>query len=417
MSKLGENGSVSPAPPPQSKALKINALQKTKPKTKPQKSKIISFILSDSEKCNAMTDKKNVSLYDAGGNLKAQWYVFYYVKKGGAKIRIKVSGGINRKKTLDERYEAAAQLKLKIESGLESQITESKQTIDAVLKTEMDKRVVGLRKKTVQSYCAKLNQFLKYCRDHKIRYTHQVTEDVANDFQNWLVTSEHLHPSTRDNYREKLKTLFDIVVGEKANPFRKVRPIKHTTTPALYFQRYQQVILKKYFMDSEPQLWLFIQFIYYCLIRPGELRLLKIGDIFLDDSKILVGTDISKNKKNQYVAIPDAFMDALMESGVFEYPPNYYVFGKGGEPSNVPVAINYFSKRHQTVLKAKNFDTKKHKLYSWKHTGAVSFIKAGGSVKELQIQGRWHSLDQVNQYLRDLGLDDLDGIKKNFPPL
>jgi len=47
----------------------------------------------------------------------------------------------------------------------------------------------------------------------------------------------------------------------------------------------------------------------------------------------------------------------------------------------------------------------------------VNFIKAGGHIKQLQLQGRWHSLDQLNDYLRGLGVDDLNEIRSLYPEL
>ncbi|MDW3649885.1 MAG: hypothetical protein R8P61_22625 [Bacteroidia bacterium] len=73
------------------------------------------------------------------------------------------------------------------------------------------------------------------------------------------------------------------------------------------------------------------------------------------------------------------------------------------------------NRRHQEILKNLRFDTKRHKLYSWKHTGAVSAVKAGVPIKMLQIQLRHHSLDQVNQYLRKMGVHDLGRLAEMFP--
>lgn len=60
---------------------------------------------------------------------------------------------------------------------------------------------------------------------------------------------------------------------------------------------------------------------------------------------------------------------------------------------------------------------KGYTLYSWKHTGAIQAVKAGIGVKELQIQLRHHSLDMVNQYLRQMGVWDLGQLQEKFPGL
>ncbi len=45
------------------------------------------------------------------------------------------------------------------------------------------------------------------------------------------------------------------------------------------------------------------------------------------------------------------------------------------------------------------------------------FAKAGGSLKDLQLQWRHHSLDQVDAYLKDLGVHESSFVKNNFPEL
>lgn len=82
----------------------------------------------------------------------------------------------------------------------------------------------------------------------------------------------------------------------------------------------------------------------------------------------------------------------------------------------MPVGINYMANLHRKYLKELGFGIE-HKLYSWKHTGAVMYIKNGGNVKELQIQLRHYSLDETDLYLRQLGVSDLTNLEEDFPPL
>ena len=49
--------------------------------------------------------------------------------------------------------------------------------------------------------------------------------------------------------------------------------------------------------------------------------------------------------------------------------------------------------------------------------GELRWLKAGVSVKELQMQLRHHSLDQVNAYLRQMGVMDMDNLVDRFPEI
>ncbi len=222
----------------------------------------------------------------------------------------------------------------------------------------------------------------------------------------------HRSTGTYNDYMSILrKCLTAIGQGDLMTDLKKV---KSYATPAKYFQAYQVKRLKSAISDRDQELWLFVQFIYYCFIRPGtELRLLKVGDIHLDDKSIRVRGDISKNRKTEYVSIPAPFLPQLAHFTRLD--PIEYIFPKPGDPTK-PMGMNTMRRRHRMILREMGFTTE-YKLYSWKHTGAVNYIKNGGNVKQLQIQLRHHSLDQVDQYLRQLGVHDIGHLRENFPEI
>lgn len=217
--------------------------------------------------------------------------------------------------------------------------------------------------------------------------------------------------TTYNKYREKLKQMLE-AVGERGL-FENIERVKEVRTPARYFQRHQQEMLKKVIVKRAPDLWLFIQFIYYCFIRPGELRFLQAGDVLLDEQKIMMRAQVSKNSKTQYIAIPDGFIGAL--GFVAGMQPKEWIFPSVRDKSK-PIGENTMAYRHRKILKELGFSAE-YKLYSWKHTGAVQAVQAGVTVKELQMQLRHHSLDQVNEYLRQMGVMEMGNLKASFPVL
>jgi len=77
---------------------------------------------------------------------------------------------------------------------------------------------------------------------------------------------------------------------------------------------------------------------------------------------------------------------------------------------------NTMGKRFRLVLDGLGYG-KEYQVYSWKHTGAVACVLAGIGLKALQSQLRHHSLDQVNEYLRQLGVGDFENLRRDFPAL
>ncbi|GAB4397628.1 MAG: hypothetical protein OHK0053_14530 [Microscillaceae bacterium] len=123
------------------------------------------------------------------------------------------------------------------------------------------------------------------------------------------------HVTTRSAYKQFLHHYFGEFVKREwisKNPFDNTKlPKKRTTENLRHFTPKERALLKAHLSAYFPELWLFVQCMYYTLIRPNELRLLLIKDIDLEETRILVRAENAKNGLNQFVKIPDPFKEAL----------------------------------------------------------------------------------------------------------
>ena len=262
-------------------------------------------------------------------------------------------------------------------------------------------------------------------KGHWKKKTHQTIRSRVEVFLAWLTVREVSHQLMRTYFAEFASSHHPRTHNEHLQTFRRIfkwlelpelvdgiEMMKAVSTPAKYFQRHQIQRIKEELLKCSPHPWLACQFIYYCFIRPGELRLLKIGDIHFDDWKICIRSSISKNKKEQYITVPEAFRPDL-ELLKRRSPAEYVFFHLD---CTKPLGINTMLNRFRRVLTRLGFGLE-YKLYSWKHTGAVEAHRGGASLKEIQIQLRHHSLDEVDGYMRQLGVYDLGGLEKKFPAI
>lgn len=336
-----------------------------------------------------------VKIYPEDFSLDKKWFVYWNITEKGRRVRKKKYGDINSFSSFSDRMKAAIKLKdsiLNEYSGNNSVKKDAYQFISDLQPT--------WRKKTYQTIKSKLDTFYTAHGDHT------PTKESMSVFFTSL--KKRLHATTYNDYLRQLKMIF----GDYPEWFEEIKKLKNICTPARYFQRHQVKRLHKYMMEHDPELWLFCMFQYYCFIRPNsELRLMKVGDLMLDENKILVPGNISKNKKSEYVVVPNVFRKQLEH---YKYcNANEYLFPHPDD-STKPRSYNHFGNKHRKVLKALGFSSE-YKLYSWKHTGAVSCIKANINIKELQIQLRHHSLEEVDKYLRQLGVSDLRKLESDFP--
>jgi integrase len=236
-----------------------------------------------------------------------------------------------------------------------------------------------------------------------------MTKDLVRDFFDHIRRDKY--ETTYNNYVTKIRQMLKAI--GKADLMEGIEHIRERRRPARYFQQFQIKRLSKAISEADPELWLFVQFIYYCFIRPNELRHLRAEHILIESNQIYIPGEVSKNGKSEYVSIPNAFRPKL--AFIKEMSPSKFLFPADRDITK-PCSVNKMWLRHDKHLKKLNFG-KGFTLYSWKHTGAIQAVKAGVGVKELQIQLRHHSLDQVNEYLRQMGVWDLQKLQEIFPEI
>lgn len=360
------------------------------------------------------------TIYPKSLDLSARWFVrFWSFSEEGRPKRIKV--WVPSEPTLEKRLQAAQVIMDALtkhgykpaEKTAKKYVAATKQV--QLLMDHLEEIKLTLRRKTYMGYKSQIKTLDAYCARHKMK---TLTEESAKMFLAEML-NEGKSSRTVNCYRVVLKSLFERLVDEKRlkdNPFVKTKRTQGVSTGSTYFKMHQIFELKKYMGDKYPFLWFAVRLIYYCFIRPGELRMVKVGDVDFDNWQIKIRHGISKNRKEQWVVIPEPLRKELEPLCLYQYPADFYLIGREGLPAPAPVAINFWGRYHLKMLRELNY-TEAYNLYSWKHTGVVRAYKAGIGLKELQLQLRHHSLDMVKIYLESLGILDFSNIKDLFPAI
>lgn len=333
-------------------------------------------------------------------DLSKKWFIYY--RKDGKRLG-RTYGNINSYKSFDERISAAeALIKEKLEETPVEK--EPEKTLAEKMYGFLDERKGIYRKATYSTYKSKLKIFLEWLDDRPL------TKDEIKDFFNYLLDKNHR--TTYNLYRRTLKKVLDgIGQGDVINSISK---IKTSQTPAKYFQRYQIERLKKFLSKNHYELWFFCQFIYYCFLRPGELREIKVSDIDLDRWRIRLKGENAKNWKFAHVCIPKQFRKEVFIN-MDGRAPSEYLFPSKRDPEQ-RIGRKTMTNKHRKILNDLGFG-QEYKLYSWKHTGAVACVEKGINIKHLQIHLRHHDLETVDKYLRQLGFENIGDLEDKFPPI
>lgn len=162
------------------------------------------------------------------------------------------------------------------------------------------------------------------------------------------------------------------------------------------------VRLKDYLGKYNPPFYLACLMVYYCFIRPGELRHIKVGDISIEKQTVYVRPDVAKNRKGQYVALNDKVLKMMIEQKVFEHPSQEYLFGRKLVPGEEQVYINQFRNEWRKVRKALHFPDS-YQFYSLKDSGIRDLANAEGIVVA-RDQARHTDISVTNKYLKNANL-------------
>lgn len=268
-----------------------------------------------------------------------------------------------------------------------------------------------------KTYRSKFTVFKSWLKENKLQNRHvsKITfADVANFFA-YLSLERNISKKSLHEYKYLFCTTCKhfIKIGVlKSNPFENLPKYKsHARKPQIIPDAYLKII-KEYFLVHDPQMWTVCQFIFYCFIRPKELRFVKIKDIDFVTGYITIDGDFAKNDKTQSVIIPDYFLNYLIELGYHKKDRNDYLFLSKDSKNIQPVGRNYFSNQFRKMRKDTDLSID-IKFYSFKHTGGVKLKKSGADLIEMKTQFRHYSIEQTYQYICSLENEDSPHIRQH----
>ncbi|RIV19707.1 hypothetical protein DYU11_22525 [Fibrisoma montanum] len=377
---------------------------------------------------------KKPKLYNAKGNLKERWFVYYYYihPNTGKYQRIRVYQDLNNFKTKSERTDYANELIRGITEDLEAgynpfqlqneqQLTGLDNLQQAVpVYLAHVKRTLG--PKTHTGYKSTIGALLAWAEKtslHLKPFKLLKAADVQKYFDYSLETKGWA-ASTFNSELTVTRAFFTWLVDKEVisfNPAKRVKRLRETVNSHTAYndELIQKVTdyLKQSDTPTHKQLYQFVQFLYYTCLRPKELRSLKVGDIRLATATILVGGDRAKGKRSEPVDISPGLEELIRQMDLIGKPADWYVFGNAGKgvpgnyfvpgPGPKPVGVNHFSDLYRDIMDELKV-AKEYTLYGWKHTRNVHLWMETKDLMRIMRHNRHTDPKVTMRYLRSLGL-------------
>ncbi len=390
-------------------------------------------------------------LNNRNGDIQKNWFVQYSYRNpvSGKMCQFRISKGLNSIKDCEKRKAKGKaiveEINAKLKNGYnpyedlnviyEDQIIRSnsakkkgnqktsKQTIRYFSNLWLEKKKEnGIRHGTYISYKARLRIFDEWLQTRHMsdKDVSVITEKQAKDFITYLKVERKIGGKTINFYAALINNLFQFIKTHHRkrlnNPFSDFEYFKSDTKITQYFPDRSIRLFKEYFLQNEPQLWLVVQLMYYCYIRPKEIRFLQIKHINFEDGFILVPAEISKVRKDRRPVMPEFLRIYMAQLKIESYDPANYLVTLLQKPGKNPVGQNYLAAHFRKARKVLGISGD-HRFYGWKHTGMVKANQAGISTKDIQNQAGHSSLDMVDKYLKSSTPVESEALRTRFPEI
>jgi integrase len=267
-----------------------------------------------------------------------------------------------------------------------------------------------LEKDSLRSYNSFLNFFIVYIRDklkQQDMYVYQFTKDIASSIMIYILEDERKSSRTYNNYLIFFRALFNWMIQYNyctINHFNTIKKLKQTEKNRIPVPFDLRDSLRQYLEEHNRNFLIVMLLCYYCLMRPKEICLLRIGDIDLEKGFVRVDADIAKNDHTSFRTLPPDLIE-LLKPNVEECNPELFListhekadfsFSPGKRPLDSRKIGKYWEKLRKELNIPKNIT-----FYSLKDTGIIQMSRDGVSWKDIQDQADHSSGDITRLYAK-----------------
>ena len=346
---------------------------------------------------------------------KSGWIVEYYVEHPTShkleRKKIRLNKLTSRYKYIkDARIHAnqiVTALNIKLSTGWNPFFSDEDSRlytpINTVCEAFLKEKEKESRKDTMRSYSSFISIFSNWLNNSvSVEYLSMINKTIIARFMDYVYNERNVSATSYNNYVKIGRAFFNWSKEKcytKENPFDaiKVKP-KQKKKRIIIPHDYREIITNYLLSTHGEQNYLIaLKLIYSALLRPSEIRKIKIENVDLSNQTIIVTCDVSKNKKQRVVPLTDDLTMSLKSLNLSSYPACYYVFGQGLKPSQTMLSDTYMRK-HWDKLKKKLNLPEQMQQYSLRDTGIFEMLKSGIDPLSVKQHADHHSLEMTTIY-------------------
>jgi integrase len=262
-----------------------------------------------------------------------------------------------------------------------------------------------IRPESFSSYTSYLKNIETYNEEKgQIRYIYQFDQSFLMRFLDYIYIERENTAQTRNNYLGFLRLFSGYLVEHQ---YLKSKPTDGITRLGRKsMQKKQRTVIPNdvllsignYLRERNKHMLLACYVLHLCFIRPKEMARLKIGNINLQKSTILIPAEASKNRSSATVTIPDTLKELFLDLQINQYPGAYYLFSDGCKPGASFREEKQFRDYWNNHVKKDLKLPSQYKFYSLKDTGITDLFRSGVDSLSIRDQARHYNISITDTY-------------------
>lgn len=269
----------------------------------------------------------------------------------------------------------------------------------------------ALRPDSCRTYFSNLKLLRDFVAEKKIKIVFALEFNRAFCWQylDWVYMERKNSARTRNNHLIFLRLLANYFLQRgilAENPTTGIKNLPKETKKRVYIPVDVREKIKAEVIQWNNGYYCLCETIYHCLIRNSELRKMRVGFVNLQRDVIFIPKSISKNKKDEFVTIPENFKPTLAKH-IENANENDFLFSDNFYPGIKQIGIRKIQS-YWDKLRKKIGLLPEHHFYGLKDTGITDLFLKGIPAIKIRDQARHSSVLITELYTpRNMGCDEI----------
>jgi len=275
------------------------------------------------------------------------------------------------------------------------------------------------RIRSLESYRSRVGIFASWLQEHghDQLFIQQYTATNAQAFMDHLLITRKSSPTTHNNMLIMLRSMWKWWKDRgytSTMPFHQIKKLKEGRKKRVALTRDEQQQLSSYLRQHDPQLYLVCMLIYYCGLRPKEIRGLQVQHLDMQRQLITVPADVAKNGKERVIEVVPQLHHLLLGQ-IAGAPLHFHIFSTRFDPGPAEQGRNSMGRAFDKARKALQLRDG-ITLYSLKDTVAARLDEAKVPTTMIRDFFDHASVGTTDKYLKNFSPVVSRGLFDKVPP-